>query len=90
MDRRIGTIEQVAPESESEDDNLESHGENYQDDYVGLRSQGGNSSSITSTKMNEKLARQYVGELIQRVDIHGGNQSPRFQYERPSGDSNMI
>lgn len=84
VDRRIGTIEQVPGESESEGeevgDSLD-QGPLNNEDYQGIRSQ--NSSSITSTRMNEKLARQYVGELISRVDFDKGGESPRFVQDRP-------
>ena len=80
VDRRIGAIEQVAPESESEEEPGE---------FEALRSQGNacnTSSSLASTKMNEKLARQYVGELIQRNELGGSgeNSSPRFKGEDQS------
>lgn len=67
VDRRIGTIDDVPPESDSERDLNE------------VLSQGVNSSNMNSIKASNTMAKQYVGELISRVEFGAkGSNSPKF------------
>jgi hypothetical protein len=71
VDRRIGCIEDVPQESESE----AGHVKDSQGNEV--MSQGILSSGMTSANAN--MAKQYVGELISRVDFNvKGLNSPQF------------
>jgi hypothetical protein len=64
VDRRIFTIEEVPPESDSDDEPAQAPSHFSQD---------GAPSSNTSINA---IAKQYVGELISRVDFN--RESPRF------------
>jgi hypothetical protein len=72
VDRRIGCIEDVPVESDSDCGPKESGGEV-------LSQEGIMSSGMNSAKANSNMAKQYVGELISRVDFGNKNSnSPRF------------
>ena len=69
VDRRIGTIEDVPQEMDSDGPN-----ETPEEVASGIMSSG-----MNSLKASNNLAKQYVGELISRVDFGGkGGNSPRF------------
>ena len=74
VDRRIATIEDVPPEADSD-------GEAPQPIADPSRSivTTEQASSVTSTKLQGDIARQYVGELISRVDFTA-KESPKFQH----------
>ena len=71
IDRRIACIEDVPPESD-EDANDGSLGN------VSPKDQTIISSSQQSLTAANNMAKQYVGELISRVDFNAKNNSPRF------------
>lgn len=70
VDRRIAAIEDCAPESDSDEVGRSNLQHNSEEAVA---------SSINSAKVMESMAKQYVGELISRVDFGGKNgNSPRF------------
>jgi hypothetical protein len=68
VDRRIFSIEDVAPESESDEE---------QPVGPSQASRDGAASSHNSLRAMESVAKQYVGDLISRVDFNTKG-SPRF------------
>ena len=87
IDRRIQVIEDVQPESDSdgeyESGNIGKNLPNTHDSKgSNVESHRNDQSSLTqgskqSLKANNNMARQYVGELISRVDFNN-KDSPRF------------
>jgi hypothetical protein len=69
VDRRIGTIDDVPPESDNDEGN---------EKEIMNMSQGKVSSGMNSVKGRDNMAKQYVGELISRVDFGAKDNSPRF------------
>jgi len=85
VDRRIFAIEDVNAESDSENEYLVQEKIATASDQALPPSHEASglgqapSSSVNSTRNYGSLAKQYVGELISRVDFNGGdNKSPRF------------
>lgn len=72
IDRRIGCIEDVPPESDDDILIEGSAGPVSPKDMTVI------SSSQQSLTAANNMAKQYVGELISRVDFNAKNNSPRF------------
>lgn len=87
VDRRIGKIEEVVDESDSEQDVDQTYGSGglaqrvISQREVSNQSQY-NSASVNSSRVHATIAKQYVGELISRVDFQnlekGGGSNPTF------------
>ena len=72
VDRRIARIEDVPAENDLDMGPMSPGGERETQSQAGM-------SSVNSASVNAHLARQYVGELISRVDFgEKNNDSPRF------------
>ena len=71
VDRRIATVEDVPGESDSDEGGLAHMSSPLSQEAV--------ASSQNSVKVAaDSMAKQYVGELIQRVDFTKDGNSPRF------------
>lgn len=90
IDRRIGRIEDVQPESESDDgsgggDLRQEHSRvlSGSDGYVATSVAESHKTDKEAIKKADTMARQYVGELISHVDFKWdkGTNSPRFIQE---------
>ena len=82
VDRRVSRIEDVAQESDSDEDYVASGPMSHQPDAASAG--GGASSSQQSLRAANSVAKHYVGELISRVDFNAAlphSNSPRFIQE---------
>ena len=86
VDRRIGQIEEVPNESDSDDPEGAYGSANAQQRVISQKDASNasqyNSASVNSSRVHASLAKQYVGELISRVDFGPGKDDvdggPKF------------
>lgn len=84
VDRRIATVEDVPAEADTEPISITSPDREITNSNAAM-------SSANSASLNAHLARQYVGELISRVDFgNEGTESPRFVHGSGGANANVV